>query len=189
MEVVELIVEWALSNYGRKRTSCDLLSRYSGSPRSIGLLLSCDQVRDSWRFGTLMKRLGQRFHIPIGDGDAFVLAQMLRPTLDDECFQIPALLGRVFIEAPTNGSVAPANSADSLHGVDELFGAPRIDNIFDCHQHGAALVMDTCERRRLRPMVGGRGVNSGKTGELQTRSCGGPGQQGDRRDSQGGPQS
>src|SRR5580704_3453127 len=136
-----------------------------------------------------MKSVSRRFHFLIRDGDALVLAEVFGPTFNDEGLEIASGRDGIFVEAPANRAVAPTNSAQSLHGARELLATARIDQVFDSNQDRAVFGMDARKRRGLRPMIRRRGVDSGKSGELQT-TCGRSGRkQRDSRDSEGSAES
>ncbi|MNV46802.1 hypothetical protein D3C71_1386470 [compost metagenome] len=87
---------------------------------------------------------------------------MLGPRFDEEPFDDPARLARVFGHAPGVGAVAAALGRQVLHGLQEGGQIGLGDAVFDLHHHRAPVVRHRLGQQRLGPVV--RGLQVGLTG-------------------------
>ena len=79
------------------------------------------------------------FDFLIGDGDAFMLPEVLGPALDDERFNVASGRGGVLKQAPSKSAIAAAQPAHELHGLGEIAAILRSNQEFDRHQHWPVL--------------------------------------------------
>ena len=87
-----------------------------------------------------VERVGALFGVPIADGYALVLAQMLGPGLDDD--------EQTRAKCAVSQTLLPYR----LHGIGKFMRVIGVNAVFDSNQHRALLRVRLHDHGRLRPM-------------------------------------
>ena len=106
-----------------------------------------------------LKTLHLRLQHPVRIGDPLVLAQMLKPTIDQKRLDEACWVGGILEHAPSIGAVAPALAAEAVERCKECPAPGRIDPILDRHQYRAAIVLDLMAHDRCGPVQRGREID------------------------------
>jgi len=116
------------------------------------------ELRHGVRFrGNQMRDFGRARDMKTGDfvlqhpicvGDAFVLAQVFEPRLDEKCLDKATFLGGILEYCPPVGPVAPALTCQFVHAGEKSVSVSWGNLVFDGHQHRSAVVLDFACRDR-----------------------------------------
>lgn len=92
------------------------------------------------------------FDFAIGKGDAFVLAEVLRPALHHKAFDMAAGMRCILENAPSNRSVTAANAPKFLDAREKCFCVLGVHVVFNLHENRAAFRVGRSRKDRLGPM-------------------------------------
>lgn len=101
------------------------------------MTVSCEQMGHHGRRGPHMETVHPLLRGPIYPGHPLVLPQVLYPGCNQEGLDVAARIRRIVKQAPAHRAITPPGQSHGLHGLHELVGPPRINMVFDRHEHGA----------------------------------------------------
>src|SRR5438128_885656 len=88
-------------------------------------------------------------HHAIAGGDAFVLAEMLEPRLDDERLDPSTRVGRVLVDVPADRAVAPPDRLQAPHDAEECVLVLAIDPVLERDENRTLVAVEvTCDLRQ-----------------------------------------
>jgi hypothetical protein len=93
------------------------------------------------------------FERAIHDGEAIMLALVLRPGLDNEGLEIFSRRFRIVKDTPSCCPITPPNSLVGANRVQKLRRSIEINLVFDGHEDGALVRRWFSKQERLSPMV------------------------------------